>query len=350
MHTPHVNNNLNNSKSTPTSLNAPNGTADANAGLEGLEDEGGGDGEPANPADKPSHSQSEYQSHYQALLNNTVTYNAQGQPGPSPDPDIIYANATKLVPPRSQQTQTQTQAQAALGLARPASPAIPYGAVSGAAYGASAQLKSPKSPRPQISVDITPATPRSGITASSTFGSIPPSAATTTSQPPQKQPLSGPPSVASKPTQSQVQSRPSAGAPGSGLSSPHEAVQNWVQSQATSPTTPHSPHTHMSTSHPASPHKPDPSKRNSLSAIPADKQAGTNADKHTDSRGRRPSNASQRSQPHDHPRPPSVAGSTSGGEGHGKFSLRDLLSSGPKLSRKNSASSKKTRFLRGVQK
>lgn len=60
-----------------------------------------------------------------------------------------------------------------------------------------------------------------------------------------------------------------------------------------------------------------------------------------DPRGRRHSNASQRSE-HAVPRPPSAAGSTSGGEGTGRFSLRDLLSSGPKLSRKNSASSKKS--------
>jgi protein-serine/threonine kinase len=53
-------------------------------------------------------------------------------------------------------------------------------------------------------------------------------------------------------------------------------------------------------------------------------------------RNRRPSTSSQKSVP----RPPSAAGSISGGE-H-KFSLKDLIGGGPRLSRRNSASSKKS--------
>lgn len=289
MHTPH-NNVLNNAKSPSNSQNAPNGGTAGDAA--GLEDDGGGDGEPANPADKPQYTKS--------LLNN-ATPNAQSNPDAT--------NGSLLIP------------------------ASNSGPAPGAGLAAGQQIKSPKSPRPQISVEITPATPKSGITASSTFNSFPPSEATPASQVGQPHATSSsaapiPSNMKPNPSKSpQAQMR--GAQPVSGPSSPHEAVQNWVQSQATSPTSPvrpNAPNAHGSHSS-SSPHKPTPTKRNSMPTA--------------DARGRRASNASQRSE-HAVPRPPSAAGSISGGEGPGKFSLRELLSSGPKLSRKNSASSKKS--------
>jgi protein-serine/threonine kinase len=137
-----------------------------------------------------------------------------------------------------------------------------------------ATTKSPKSPnRPQISLEITPATPS--------------------------------PSVHSN--------RPSA-AP----HSPHEAVQSWVKAQDAHLDSHQDPAT-------ASP-SPSTGPLQNRDSVPA-----TSALRH-----RRPSTSSQKSVP----RPPSAAGSVSGGEG--RFSLKDLLGGGPRLSRRNSASSKKS--------
>jgi protein-serine/threonine kinase len=137
-----------------------------------------------------------------------------------------------------------------------------------------AGTKSPKSPnRPQISVEITPATPSGSV----------------------------------------FSHRPSATP-----NSPHEAVQSWVKAQDAHLDS----HQDPATASP-SPSKGPLQKRDSVPATPA-------------LRNRRPSTSSQKSVP----RPPSAAGSTSGGEG--KFSLKDLLGGGPKLSRRNSASSKKS--------
>ncbi|KAG8812146.1 serine/threonine-protein kinase HAL4/sat4 [Serendipita sp. 411] len=149
------------------------------------------------------------------------------------------------------------------------------------------QQKSPKSPnRPHISVEITPATPKL------TQAAVPTS-----------------PKSARK-----VSQRTPASAV-NGPSSPHEAIQSWVQSQDSG--------NDHSVSSPSK--QQEQSKRDSTSAMP------TSA-----IRSRRPSESSQKSIP----RPPSATGSHSGGEG--RFSLKDLLSSGPKLTRRNSASSKKS--------
>ncbi|KAG8771977.1 serine/threonine-protein kinase HAL4/sat4, partial [Serendipita sp. 407] len=149
------------------------------------------------------------------------------------------------------------------------------------------QQKSPKSPnRPHISVEITPATPKL------TQAAVPTS-----------------PKSARK-----VSQRTPASAV-NGPSSPHEAIQSWVQSQDSG--------NDPSVSSPSK--QQEQSKRDSTSAMP------TSA-----IRSRRPSESSQKSIP----RPPSATGSHSGGEG--RFSLKDLLSSGPKLTRRNSASSKKS--------
>ncbi|PVF95191.1 Pkinase-domain-containing protein [Serendipita vermifera] len=152
--------------------------------------------------------------------------------------------------------------------------------------------KSPKSPnRPQITLEITPASPSIGPASSNV------------------RPLSSAISDRQRPSAASV-------------SSPHEAVQTWVQSQgsgkeATSPAADYGPAKGQG-----------PSKRDSL---PANSPPPL--------RNRRPSESSQKSGK-DISRPPSAAGYTSGGEG--KFSLKDILSTGPKLTRRNSTSSRKS--------
>ncbi|KAG8804374.1 serine/threonine-protein kinase HAL4/sat4, partial [Serendipita sp. 399] len=152
------------------------------------------------------------------------------------------------------------------------------------------QPKSPKSPnRPQISVEITPATPKLAVAA-----------------------------VPTSPKSAQKVSQKTPASAVSGPSSPHEAVQSWVRSQDSG--------NDHSVSSPSK--QQQASKRDSTSAMPTSAM-----------RSRRPSESSQKSGK-SIPRPPSASGSQSGGEG--RFSLKDLLSSGPKLSRRKSASSQKS--------
>ncbi|CAG7853450.1 Serine/threonine-protein kinase HRK1; AltName: Full=Hygromycin resistance kinase 1 [Serendipita indica DSM 11827] len=172
-----------------------------------------------------------------------------------------------------------------------------------------AQVRSPRSPnRPQITLEITPATPK--LSASS---AVPPSSTGLVSPRSERQRQLG--------AGAQTPASATPGVAPSSSAHNHEAVQSWVQSQGTGANGDTSTNAH-------SKHPPAPSKRDSVPATPSGAM-----------RVRRPSESSQKSAK-DFPRPPSASGSQSGGEG--KFSFKDLLSSGPKLSRRNSTSSKKS--------